>query len=203
MLPTLAQLVHQVLQNITDGTANNTDMRKHFVLRRPRATPPKGKPMLLTSHRTSSDKQLVHTVRTLCEIQAHTRHDLPLCCGIKVPVQLLRFLYSVTYATYNMQQHHVILSVAQLVPKKIFRGSLSDLVVDLMKVFAVLHQVVHLISRAGLNYLIKPIRQAALFISPLYFVPLGHLILINNFRSSRASPQILLYVSNARWTHRP
>ena len=48
--------------------------------------------MLVTSHRTSSNKELFHIVRTLSEIQAHMRCDLPICCDMKVHVQLLRFL---------------------------------------------------------------------------------------------------------------
>ena len=30
--------------------------------------------------------------------------DLPICCDMKVHVQLLRFLYSVTYKRYDMHQ---------------------------------------------------------------------------------------------------
>ena len=118
---TLAQLVHRVnlciwhleethneltpvLQNISDGTVNSKDMRIPLDVCRPKAYPPKWRPLLLTSHRTSSTKELVAIVRTLCETQAHTRRDLPVCCDMKVHLQLLRVLYSVTYERYHMHQ---------------------------------------------------------------------------------------------------
>ena len=56
-----------VLQNITDGTVNKKDMRIPLDVRRPKAHPPKWRPLLLSSHRTSSNKELVAIVRTLCE----------------------------------------------------------------------------------------------------------------------------------------
>ena len=91
----LAQLVHRigirlehlqeantelakVLGNIPDGTVNKRDMRVPLDVRRPRARPPQWKPMLLTSHRTSRNKELFYIVRTVTEIQAHTRRDLPI-----------------------------------------------------------------------------------------------------------------------------
>ena len=118
---TLAQLVHRVnlyirlleethneltpvSQNIADGTVNRKDMRILLDVCRPKAHPPKWRPLLLTSHRTSSNKELVAIVRMLCEIQAHTRRDLPSCCDMKVHLQLFRFLYSVTYEQYHMHQ---------------------------------------------------------------------------------------------------
>ena len=70
----------------------------------PKAQPPKWKPLLLTSHCTSSEKELGAVARSLCEIQAHTRHDLPVCCDMKVRLQLLKFLHSVAYEKYDMDQ---------------------------------------------------------------------------------------------------
>ena len=77
-------------------------MRIPLDVRRPKAHPPKWRPLLLTSHHTSSNKELVAIVRSLCEIQAHTTRDLPVCCNMKVHLQLLRFVYTVTYEKYDM-----------------------------------------------------------------------------------------------------
>ena len=51
-----------------------------------------------------SVNQCVAIVKTLCEIQAHTRRHLPVCCDMKVHLQLLTFLYSVTYEKYHIHQ---------------------------------------------------------------------------------------------------
>ena len=73
----------QVLRNITHSIANKRDLQAPSDVRKPRAQHPRWKLMLLTTYRTSSNKQLVAIVSILSAIHAHTHRDLRMCCDMK------------------------------------------------------------------------------------------------------------------------
>ena len=90
------------LQGLMDDPIRLQHVRCPLDIRRDNVTSPAWTPFFLTDLTVSATPDLVSIIHGLQEVQQHTQHRLPLLVDENIHYRVLKLVYSISYARYNV-----------------------------------------------------------------------------------------------------
>ena len=90
------------LQGLMDDPIRLQHVRCPLDIRRANVTSPAWTPFFLTDLTVSATPDLVSIIHGLQEVQQHTQHRLPLLVDENIHYRVLKLVYSISYARYNV-----------------------------------------------------------------------------------------------------
>ena len=90
------------LQGLMDDPIRLQHVRCPLDIRRANVTSPAWTPFFLTDLTVSATTDLVSIIHGLQEVQQHTQHRLPLLVDENIHYRVLKLVYSISYARYNV-----------------------------------------------------------------------------------------------------